>query len=150
MLGNTVLIAFGYQSEAFWRLGIMALCTMLVAIFYTLSISFWVSASCRRSLTALLLAYGASIFAVALLPLVFIIAGTWIFGDTFFGADEELIYCFPSPVYAYGALLENYDYMSSAGLFAYWLLNMGCFIGLSFLLLGGARRRYVRALLRGE
>ena len=150
LLGNSVLIVFGYDSEAFWRVGLMALCTMLVAVFYALSISFWASASCRRSLTGLLLAYGASILAIALLPLVFIIAGSWLFGDVRFDSSEELFYCFLSPVYAYIALLENFDDMSSSGVFSYWILNVSCFIGLSFLFLGRARQRYVHSILRGD
>lgn len=149
VLGSIALPLFGYDSFEFWRISAMCLVTMVVCVLYALALSFWSAIGQRRTLSALLMAYGTGIALIALLPIaalmLFIAADT---NNSISDIDVARLF-FLSPVYAYYACLEGIGNLDAPGAMArYWLLNCAVFLTASAGLVALARRRFIRGLRR--
>lgn len=149
LVGSLPLLLFSLESPSTWAGLFCGTATMLVCVFYVLCLSLVAAVSCRRSITALLLAYGTSIFFLAVFPSLLVFAGE-MRHPNYHTPDQEITALFASPLTAALAnavqAMESYD---PKPLFSpYWLSNTLLFAALIVFLRFLAQWRFYGVLDR--
>ncbi len=149
LLGNFPIVFFGYDSPAFWKSAAMMLCSMVVCIFYTLALSFWTTTRTRRSITALMYAYGISCITLIAPPFIAMMAYGSIFGNVRFDTNVELVFLFTSPIFGSFSSLFYGNRQVGDFIVTYWLLNCLTFSIIALLIVHRTLRNYNHAFREG-
>jgi len=144
LLGSFPVLFFSYKSLFGWAGVLSGLGSMVVCVLYVLSLTLLVTTGCRKGLTALMLAYGACIFALVLVPMGLLFCME-VFRVPYERSLAGMIAA-TSPIIAQFFNLadltdeDDGEYLVNA----YWLVNLICFTALSagFLLWAQARFRW--------
>jgi hypothetical protein len=149
LLGSSVLLFFAYDSPLFWTVTFISSSFLFICVVYTLALSLWCTVGMRRSLTALLVAYGTGIFALGLLPIAGLMALNILVPDIRLHDEHFVTMFLLSPIYAFQAVLENYGRRYAPYTMDNYWAGACCFYLLfSGLLFWHAERRFRRALER--
>jgi len=150
MLGCLPPLYFTYRFAEGWAGLASGFGNMVICSVYALALSMLVTVNCRRTLTALMLAYAACIGALLIAPMTIGILWDRVAGRS---SDEEagLIF-FLSPILAQVFnLIESQTSNEKRYLLnTYWLANMATFAAVSAGLLVLARYRFAAHLARGK
>lgn len=146
--GAFPLAIFGRASWEAWHGAAMGVSVLLLAPCYAVALSTWATVSFRRSMTALLTAYGACGVAFALSPAIVLVLSRATVERVHAIEDPTWFYSFFSPLIAFYTVVKYGREADIALLNGYWLANVCFFTGASVCLLYRARRRFRQAVNR--